>query len=123
VATRPHDAGVRRIFEKANIEYGRIDYGVCRDGRIVVWEINTNPMVLMMPCDIAEERLTARFQVWRWLLAGFAGLAIADAEAPEAWIDLHLPVELRRRLGSGLARRSRGGASRLLRKAADWLEG
>lgn len=124
VRTRPHDAAIRRIFETAGIEYGRIDYGVCPDGRIVAWEINTNPMVLMMPCDIACERLQARFQVWKWLLEGFEELDIPPEEAPaRSWIQTGLPAELRRRLGLGMVRRSREGAAGLLRKSADWLEG
>jgi hypothetical protein len=36
---------VRRVFEIAAIDYGRIDYGVL-DGQIQVWEINTNPMLV-----------------------------------------------------------------------------
>ena len=42
LATNPHADQVRAVFDLARIEYGRIDYSV-RDGRIVVWEINTNP--------------------------------------------------------------------------------
>ena len=41
----PHEGALRRIFELANIEYGRIDYGLT-GGRIQVFEINTNPMVV-----------------------------------------------------------------------------
>ena len=41
----PHAAEVRRAFELAGIEYGRIDYGLV-DGHIRVWEINTNPTVM-----------------------------------------------------------------------------
>lgn len=40
----PHEAEIRRIFDLARIEYGRMDYGI-RDGRIQVWEINGNPDV------------------------------------------------------------------------------
>lgn len=43
--TNPHREQILRAFSVANIEYGRIDYGL-RDGRIVVWEINTNPTVM-----------------------------------------------------------------------------
>jgi len=43
----PHMDQIERVFELANIEYGRIDYGV-RDGRIQVFEINTHP-VLFLP--------------------------------------------------------------------------
>lgn len=41
----PHEATLRKVFDLAGIEYGRIDYGVY-DGRVVVWEINTNPTVM-----------------------------------------------------------------------------
>ena len=44
VAENPHEAALRRIFELARIEYGRVDYGL-RDGRIQVWDINSNPCV------------------------------------------------------------------------------
>lgn len=40
--TNPHLTQVRAVFETANIEFGRMDYGV-KDGQIQVWEINTNP--------------------------------------------------------------------------------
>lgn len=44
----PHADRLRSISERAGIEYGRIDYGL-RDGRVQVWEINTNPMVMLPP--------------------------------------------------------------------------
>jgi hypothetical protein len=52
VAECPHSEQVREIFELSGIDYGRIDYSVM-DGRIVTWEINTNPRLLPSPglCD------------------------------------------------------------------------
>jgi hypothetical protein len=41
----PHESQLRRIFDLAKINFGRIDYG-CLDGKVQVWEINTNPMTL-----------------------------------------------------------------------------
>jgi hypothetical protein len=41
----PHADALREVFERARIDYGRIDYGV-RNGRVQVWEINTNPTIL-----------------------------------------------------------------------------
>lgn len=41
----PHQQELREIFALARIDYGRIDYSVL-DGRIQVWEINTNPMIV-----------------------------------------------------------------------------
>jgi len=41
----PHADELRRIFNLAGVAYGRIDYGWV-GGRVQVWEINTNPVVL-----------------------------------------------------------------------------
>ena len=46
VESNPHEAELREIFALAQIDYGRIDYSVV-DGKIQVWEINTNPMILI----------------------------------------------------------------------------
>ena len=40
----PHAEEVMRVFGKAGLEYGRIDYSL-KDGRIQVWEINDNPQI------------------------------------------------------------------------------
>jgi hypothetical protein len=42
----PHAEELMKRFELAGIEYGRIDYAL-KDGRIQVWEINTNPTLLL----------------------------------------------------------------------------
>jgi hypothetical protein len=63
----PHEAALREAFELAHIEYGRCDYGVV-GGRIQVWEINTNPVVMMPPGEYqlthvpAQENFSARIQ-------------------------------------------------------------
>lgn len=46
VRDNPHQEQVARVFALAGIDYGRMDYSVRSDGSIVVWEINTNPMVV-----------------------------------------------------------------------------
>jgi len=51
----PHEEAIRRIFSRAKIDYGRIDYSLAGE-QIQVWEINTNPMVRKR-----TERLTAAF--------------------------------------------------------------
>lgn len=43
--TNPHEAQLKKIFALANIDYGRMDYTL-QDGRIRVFEINTNPAIL-----------------------------------------------------------------------------
>jgi hypothetical protein len=46
VESNPHEKELRKIFQIANIDYGRVDYGLC-NGRIQVFEINTNPTILV----------------------------------------------------------------------------
>jgi hypothetical protein len=46
--TNPHEAALREIFDLAHIDYGRCDYGVV-NGQIQVWEINSNPVVMLPP--------------------------------------------------------------------------
>ncbi|MGE0723681.1 MAG: hypothetical protein AB7O45_04870 [Alphaproteobacteria bacterium] len=42
VEDNPHRAAIARAFEIAGVDYGRIDYCL-RDGRVQVFEINSNP--------------------------------------------------------------------------------
>ena len=45
LSDNPHREELLKIFRLANIGYGRIDYGLL-DGKIQVWEINTNPILI-----------------------------------------------------------------------------
>lgn len=45
--TNPHEEWIRRVFDMAGIQYGRIDYSLV-NGKPQVWEINTNPMVFQV---------------------------------------------------------------------------
>ncbi len=44
VCDNPHAERLERVFDLAGIDYGRADYGLV-NGEIVVYEINTNPML------------------------------------------------------------------------------
>ncbi|RAZ86629.1 hypothetical protein DPM33_27840 [Mesorhizobium hawassense] len=48
IRDNPHGPALMPLFDKAAITYGRIDYTLI-DGRIQVFEINTNPTVLSYP--------------------------------------------------------------------------
>jgi hypothetical protein len=52
----PHREILKQVFELANIDYGRVDYGVV-DGKIQVWEINSNPYLLQAPAKYPIEHL------------------------------------------------------------------
>jgi hypothetical protein len=55
--TNPHAEQLRSFFDSVDIQYGRIDYGLL-NGRIQVWEINTNPMIVSthsMECEVRRD--------------------------------------------------------------------
>jgi hypothetical protein len=68
VRTNPHREVIQKAFEIAETEFGRIDYGIV-DGRIEVFEINTNPGLPKFARsdarnavrDITKSRLVAGF--------------------------------------------------------------
>ena len=59
LGSNPHEQELREIFDMANIDYGRIDYGVL-DGRIQVWEINSNPIVMLPRDQYKRQHLPAQ---------------------------------------------------------------
>jgi hypothetical protein len=67
VTTNPHKDELLSIFKTAGVEYGRIDYTV-RDGRIQVWEIDTNPSI---GCDAALDPAAPSHEVDRRFLDNF----------------------------------------------------
>ena len=65
VRDNPHQEQLMEIFQAAAVEYGRIDYGLC-GGRLQVWEINTNPMVLSREnLEVPERRASQEFFLGR----------------------------------------------------------
>lgn len=56
IATFPHRDAIAAIFEATRIEFGRLDYSI-RDGRPVVWEINTNPQFVPHRHDLHPDRV------------------------------------------------------------------
>ncbi len=55
VEMNPHREAVLEVFELSRIEYGRVDYAML-DGRLQVWEINTNPSLVGPISDLKPER-------------------------------------------------------------------
>jgi hypothetical protein len=53
VRTNPHRAWLEETFALAGVDYGRIDYGFFGDAP-QVWEINTNPVVILTPGHYQE---------------------------------------------------------------------
>lgn len=111
VRDSPHAAKLAEIAAMASVEYGRIDYGL-QDGRIQVWEINTNPAVLLSPSSYRPINLPTHELFASRIRAAFESL---DGSSTGE-LTLQLPARLRRgilrdRFGHYLRRRRR----RLLR--------
>ncbi|HTR43243.1 MAG TPA: hypothetical protein VMH87_16645 [Pseudomonadales bacterium] len=59
VTNFPHADQVLKVFEIAGLDYGRIDYGL-HHGRIQVWEINTNPIIVPSRKRMDPQRMPAQ---------------------------------------------------------------
>jgi hypothetical protein len=59
VEADPHEKQMREIVQMSAIDYGRADYSVL-DGAMQVWEINTNPQIVMRAYLRPERELIAR---------------------------------------------------------------
>jgi hypothetical protein len=77
VEENPHADVLRERFKLANIEYGRIDYGIV-EGRVQVYEINTNPTIVGGRGK-ASSRRAKRLLLTGKLVAAFREM---DAKAP-----------------------------------------
>ena len=101
LATNPHDVWIRRVFDLARIDYGRVDYGVL-DGVPQVWEINTNPTIGRGPGPKAPQ--SAEVVAYKEMLASpFANFyatftdawrAVDSAADPAASVELNAPRAL-----------------------------
>jgi hypothetical protein len=72
VFENPHEEALRRIFALAETDFGRIDYGVV-DGRMEVFEINTNPNFPRMRRE-NDARASRRAHVLDGVVQGFREL-------------------------------------------------
>jgi hypothetical protein len=69
----PHEAVLKEYFRLANIDYGRIDYSLL-DGEPQIWEINTNPMPVLLPWACKVRRLPNHWRFAREIRAALAEL-------------------------------------------------
>ena len=101
----PHADWLKETFALANIQYGRIDYGV-KDGIPQVWEINTNPQIVR-PAEWGPGSLTPeqrilnapnRRRFFKELQAAFE--AIDSTADPARTIGIHISRRQRLNLES-----------------------
>ncbi|HYG24147.1 MAG TPA: hypothetical protein VEH04_15315 [Verrucomicrobiae bacterium] len=75
----PHCEHLRKVFDLADIEYGRADFGFFR-GRIQVYEINTNPRVVGPGPHPSPARRQSLELVWKLYLDGLRAI-----DTPRGW--------------------------------------
>lgn len=70
---------LRPIFSAADIEYGRVDFGLC-GGKVEVYEINTNPNITLPSAQHpSATRVRSERLVWEGLLAAIAAIDFEPA--------------------------------------------
>ena len=77
----PHAAQALEIFRLAGVDYGRMDYSL-RNGRIQVWEINTNPTVVPRQEKIHSLRLAHQAESARCIASILQTLATRRDHRP-----------------------------------------
>jgi len=113
LAAHPHEAALRKVFDLGHIDYGRVDYSLL-EGRIQVWEINTNPTISVAPHKLAAGRLVAQQMFMKQLRSAWEVLDLKNDATPA---ELCVPRELARRLNVNPLRRSR----RALARGIKWV--
>lgn len=69
----PHGEQLQKVAKLANTQYGRIDYGIL-NGRIQIWEINTNPILVKKKEEYSEELLPVKRELVGKISQQFLGL-------------------------------------------------
>ena len=90
--TNPHGKWLEETFAIAGVDYGRMDYGMLGD-RPQVWEINTNPVVILHPA-----RYTDRHMPIKRRLAAMMSPALAALDSPlSGAVAIEVPAPMYRR--------------------------
>jgi hypothetical protein len=84
----PHEAAIRLAFDVAGLSYGRADFAIV-NGRIEVYEINTNPFIGTVTEHPNADRLESNRLSRDGLGAAFAKLF---RPSPPDLVDGHIPV-------------------------------
>lgn len=74
----PHAALLRRVFDLAGMDFGRVDYGIVRD-RPQIYELNTNPWIRWTHDHPNADRKAAQALLQDQLVDALAGLPREDA--------------------------------------------
>lgn len=84
--SNPYQGQLFEIFEKAGVEYGRVDFSL-KDGRIQVFEINSNPHIMTSTADRSFPRSEIRELAARALEKALLALDIETDQRKSLEID------------------------------------
>ncbi len=101
--TNPHRQWLEETFALAGVDYGRIDYSLL-GGAPQVWEINTNPIVILHPDNYSEIHMPVKRMFAERIRPAFEAI---DTVAPGRTIALSVPPLLLARLKKESSRRRR----------------
>lgn len=71
----PWQREIAQVFDLARIDYGRIDFSL-HEGRMIVWEINTNPLIAS-PASLRPDRAAVAERLFPRFGAAMAALDLA----------------------------------------------
>jgi hypothetical protein len=80
VKTFPHRDQIAEVFRLSGLKYGRVDYGV-KNGKVQIWEINTNPIITRRREIIDPKRLPSQCESARMIAEAFQACSKATAAA------------------------------------------
>ena len=87
VRDNPHADELMALFDAADIQYGRIDYGI-KNGAFQVWEINTNPFVMAPPSYYTADTMPNQEPFAVMALEAFEALAFGKYPRPSVDVDI-----------------------------------
>lgn len=111
LAGMPHGEALTRLFDLAGIDYGRIDYTLV-DGRVQVFEINTNPTLVPGVEKLDASRWPGQAQSARLLNQAFRNLSAGLPEPDAGELNAIKRAARRQKLMRKLRRLFRRRASR-----------
>jgi hypothetical protein len=94
VETNPHRQWLEETFALAGVDYGRVDYSLLGDAP-QVWEINTNPIVILHPDNYSEIHMPVKRLFAEQIRPAFEAI---DTVAPGRTVTLAVPPLLLSRL-------------------------
>ena len=83
IQNNAYETELRRVFDLANVDYGRVDFGLV-NGKIQVYEINTNPYIKPAGKHPNPIRTKSLALAWDKYVEALKTIDITDSPGPEA---------------------------------------